>query len=546
MPEPEAPLAAVTTHCRGQIAELAREHCDRVTDMGPGTTTSNGVAFGPAGGAGKDGNPLARLSHDQLLTCVQDQLSVLDCVQGAHRRLQDPRLPASVKSAGQNNSTARRRTQDSKGPPPPPAALPPALYEDDGKIKLCSTNQCEPNPCRNGGICIPNGTLATSDGTAAGFVCACTGGMSGLTCDVCEGNGCTAASAVSDCRSNEDISALTQLTEGCTFVTLIADTPEIGCVEVNDRMQLGIYGSTATPTGLQAQFYVTGADALLWLSNVRVQGRQNTGDCGGGRIDGGAIFLHDCSSVVILACEFIGNEAGDGIQTNGYGPLGYGGAITAWGGTVVVRDSTFRDNLAHDHTGSIYINGRIHLSGSTFSGSISRAGGGEHPSPANTAFSIYNGGHYSDNEATGLDVKDAGGPLQCGGGNDWAENEGDFPLLVQGLGSDPRCTQLDCGSHGSCVGGVCVCEPPVLIRGPRPAVSNDNPDGSARGYLYTGDRCQEITFEMCCSECAAVVPTLGAWGYDTGSYCANNQHCPTCDYCGSGGGGSCPLCDHSC
>jgi hypothetical protein len=193
-PEPEPPLAAIKTHCRGQTAGLARDHCrnvhDRIDMMGPGATTSNGWAIGSPGGGGGGGgggsgeeSPLASLSHDQLLACVQRQLSVPDCIQGAHRRMQGTKLSAE-EGASQDRSTLRRRAQGSKAPPPSPhvALENAALYNDDGEDKICSIDQCEPNPCQNG-VCTPSYLLATGAGAAAGFVCDCATGMSGLTCE---------------------------------------------------------------------------------------------------------------------------------------------------------------------------------------------------------------------------------------------------------------------------------------------------------------------------------------------------------------------------
>eukprot|EP01046_Picozoa_sp_COSAG06_P006501 COSAG06_NODE_306_length_17801_cov_6.989210_12_plen_1895_part_00 len=187
-PEPEPPLAAIKTHCRGQTPGLARDHCqnvhDRIDMMGPGATTSDGspIWTHPAGGSGKE-SPLASLSYDQLLACVQRQLSVPDCVQGAHRRMQDTKL-SSPKGASQDHSTQRRRAQGSQAPPPSPqvALENVALYNDDGEDKICSINQCEPNPCQNG-VCTPSNLLTTGAGAAAAFVCDCATGMSGLTCE---------------------------------------------------------------------------------------------------------------------------------------------------------------------------------------------------------------------------------------------------------------------------------------------------------------------------------------------------------------------------
>jgi hypothetical protein len=97
--------------------------------------------------------------------------------------MQGTKLSAE-EGASQDRSTLRRRAQGSKAPPPSPqvALENAALYNDDGEDKICSIDQCEPNPCQNG-VCTPSYLLATGAGAAAGFVCDCATGMSGLTCE---------------------------------------------------------------------------------------------------------------------------------------------------------------------------------------------------------------------------------------------------------------------------------------------------------------------------------------------------------------------------
>ena len=90
---------------------------------------------------------------------------------------------STAKGVTKVQSTLRRRAQGSKSPSPSPqiALENVALYSDNGEDKVCSINQCEPNPCQNG-ACTPSNLLVTSAGTAAGFVCDCQAGWTGLTC----------------------------------------------------------------------------------------------------------------------------------------------------------------------------------------------------------------------------------------------------------------------------------------------------------------------------------------------------------------------------
>ena len=75
--------------------------------------------------------------------------------------------------------------------PTTPSGAVGALYDDHGAgMKICLPNQCEPNPCTNGGTCTPSDALTTGGGEAAAFVCACPTRTSGVTCDGCEGNNC--------------------------------------------------------------------------------------------------------------------------------------------------------------------------------------------------------------------------------------------------------------------------------------------------------------------------------------------------------------------
>eukprot|EP01045_Picozoa_sp_COSAG04_P021889 COSAG04_NODE_2397_length_4209_cov_10.504380_1_plen_393_part_00 len=172
-PEPEPPLAAVMLHCRGQTPDLANEHCQRVhRDIGPGASTADGLTVLSSTPRGSKADSLESLSREQLIACMEQQLSVHACEQGAHRRAQDTDTTETA------DDTRRKLQQQTTA----------AVFHDpsDGSAKLCPASPCGHNPCLNGGVCSPSSVLATAGGEAAGFICSCTQGTSGATCEVVE------------------------------------------------------------------------------------------------------------------------------------------------------------------------------------------------------------------------------------------------------------------------------------------------------------------------------------------------------------------------
>eukprot|EP01045_Picozoa_sp_COSAG04_P057481 COSAG04_NODE_27413_length_283_cov_0.858696_1_plen_68_part_10 len=63
-------------HCRGQTPGLANEHCQNVhRDIGPGSTTADGLTILSSTPHGSKADPLERPSRTDLSACVKQQLS---------------------------------------------------------------------------------------------------------------------------------------------------------------------------------------------------------------------------------------------------------------------------------------------------------------------------------------------------------------------------------------------------------------------------------------------------------------------------------------
>lgn len=169
---------------------------------------------------------------------------------------------------------------------------------------------------------------------------------------------------------------------------------------------------------------------------------------------GGAVFVGGYSTTVIEDCWFESNRTETGSAV--------GGALYAFGSSVVVRNSTFVRNSARIRAGAAAIGGStVLVEGNTFWGNWSDV---NWPSEGGSAVFFESAGEFRSNVIAGSHGDEAVG-LREGSGTVftscnvfWGNAQGDavFPLSATDLAADPLLCDPDAGDFRVHAGSPCL------------------------------------------------------------------------------------------